>query len=108
MAKSKASKRRQRGNQEEAPEVQESNKDKGRVTIMASAQIAYKDMTDEQKRVKFENYMQRQESNKGKNAAKRDATNQLKAKHIDDYNILLAAAQKAHGVDSTPTVDEDE
>ena len=108
MAKSKASKRRQRGNQNEAPEDQESNKDKGRVTTMATTQIPFKDMTKEQKEAKFEAYMLRQETNKGKNAAKRDATNKLKANHIDEFNGLLAAAQKEHNVDSSPVVEEDE
>ncbi len=60
--------------------------------------IALKDMTQEQKQAKFEAYMKRQESAKGKNAAKRDAINKLKANHIDEFNNLLAVAQKEQGV----------
>ena len=73
-----------------------------------SANIALKDMTDSQKQAKFEAYMQRQESAKGKNAAKRDAINKLKANNIDEFNILLAAAQKEHGVTLTPDSSDDE
>ena len=81
---------------EPKPQEEES---KGTVrTTMATSRIAFKDMTDAQKAVAFQKFSEKQDTNKGRNVAKRKALNDLKAAHVDEYDASVKKYAAAEGV----------
>lgn len=52
----------------------------------------FEDMTNEEKQLAFQRWLQSRESRKGQSAARRKATQQIIAAHRPEYNKLLKAA----------------
>ncbi len=63
--------------------------------------------TKAQREIAFNKWMERQDSAKGRNAAKREAVNALKAAHIDEYNSLLQERMTANGVTAAASSSDD-
>lgn len=91
------------------PPVQEPVIEERRVTTMATTRIPLDQMTDEQKHSAFQEWMDRQNSRKATNTAKRSALNRLKAAHEREYNSYLEEEKaKAMAGGSANGVGEDE
>ncbi len=95
--------RNQRGNQNQTP----TENPEGRETTMVTTTVGkFSEMTEEQQQEAFRKYVQRQDTSKGRNIAKRLAVTALKAAHMPEYNQLLQDFSKKQGV-SVPGAGED-
>lgn len=79
-------------------------------TMTTGTRIPFDQMTEDQKRNAYQDWLKRQDSRKVQNVAKRNAMNQLKANHEQEYNQLLEAARKsaAAGGGNNTGMDEDD
>ncbi len=80
------------------PEPQSQIQEEGRTKTMVTTATKFRDMTDAQKQAAFEKFSERQDTNKGRNVAKRKALTDLKAAHIDEYNASVTKYALVEGV----------